>query len=99
MASLINHAPLVEKEQIPSFHFSTKDVLTDPEAQQKRRLDLDRASSLGNAYHGKVEITFQPVDGEQKRVETTVWCVDDKYLVLKAGCAIPVTSIIGIEFF
>ncbi|GAB3829539.1 hypothetical protein [Pontibacter rugosus] len=92
-------APLVEKEQIPSFKFTYNDVLTDVEARKKRMWDLNRATSLGNVYQGKVEITFQTAEGDHKRVDTTVWAVDDKYMTLKAGCSIPVTSIIGIEFF
>lgn len=99
MITTSNPIPLVEKEEIPSFHFSKHDVLTNPEARKKRMWDLNRATSLGNVYHGKVEITFQTAGGENKRVDTTVWAVDDKFMTLKAGCAIPITSIIRIEFF
>jgi len=33
------------------------------------------------------------------RVATTVWAADDRFMSLKAGCAISITSILGIEFF
>jgi hypothetical protein len=99
MKTIINPIPLVEKEQIPSFRFSSHDVLSDPEARKKRMWDLNRATSLGNVYRGKVEITFKTATGEQKRVDTTVWAVDDKFMTLKAACSIPITSIVGIEFF
>ncbi|RIJ33475.1 hypothetical protein [Pontibacter oryzae] len=99
MQTYLNTIPIVEKEQIPALHFGKEDVLTDPEARKRRMWDLNRATSLGNVYQGKVEITFQTADGEQRRVDTTVWAVDEKYMTLKAGCSIPVTSIIGIEFF
>jgi hypothetical protein len=99
MKTIINPIPLVEKEQIPFFRFSSHDVLSDPEARKKRMWDLNRAASLGNVYRGKVEITFETATGERKRVDTTVWAVDDKFMTLKAGCAIPTTSIVGIEFF
>jgi hypothetical protein len=91
--------PLVEKELIPSLRFGKDDVLTDQEARTKRMWDLNRASTLGNGYRGKVEITFQAEDAAQYRVDTTVWAVDDRYMTLKAGCSIPITSIIGIEFY
>ncbi|WP_242916686.1 hypothetical protein [Pontibacter liquoris] len=91
--------PLVEKEEIPSFQFGQEDVLTDPEARKKRIADLNRAASLGNGYHGKVEITFKTVDGEPKRVDTTVWTLDEKFIMLKAACALPIIAILGIEFF
>ncbi|MCJ8167600.1 hypothetical protein MKJ04_22345 [Pontibacter sp. E15-1] len=99
MITTTNPIPLVEKEEIPSFHFTTDDVLSNPEARKKRMWDLNRAASLGNVYHGKVEITFQTATGERKRVDTTVWAVDERFMTLKAGCSIPIPSIIGIEFF
>ncbi|OKL39417.1 hypothetical protein [Pontibacter flavimaris] len=99
METYVNTIPMLEKEQIPSLRFGRNDVLTDPENRKKRMWDLNRATSLGNVYRGKVEITFQTDDGELHRVDTTVWAVDDRFMTLKAGCAIPVTSIVGIEFF
>ncbi|WP_299759928.1 hypothetical protein [uncultured Pontibacter sp.] len=99
METYVNTIPMMEKEQIPTLRFGRNDVLTDPEARKKRMWDLNRATSLGNVYQGKVEITFQTADGEPHRVDTTVWAVDERFMTLKAGCAIPVTSIIGIEFF
>lgn len=99
MNPIVNPIPIVEKEQIPSFHFGHDDVLTDPEARKKRMWDLNRAASLGNAYHGKVEITFKTNDGEPKRVDTTVWTLDENYIILKASCALPIIAILGIEFF
>ncbi|PTX19352.1 hypothetical protein C8N40_10483 [Pontibacter mucosus] len=99
MESYVNTIPMVEKELIPSLRFGQEDVLTDPEARKKRMWDLNRATALGNVYRGKVEITFQAADGVQRRVDTTVWAVDDRFMTLKAGCSIPVTSIVGIEFF
>lgn len=99
MITATHPIPLVEKEEIPFFHFSRHDVLTDLEARKKRMWDLNRAALLGSVYRGKVEITFQTAAGEQKRVDMTVWAVDEGYMTLKAGCSIPITSIIGIEFF
>ncbi|WP_266204399.1 hypothetical protein [Pontibacter kalidii] len=99
METYVNTIPMLEKEQIPFLRFGHDDVLTDPEARKKRMWDLNRAAMLGNGYRGKVEITFQTADGKLHRVDTTVWAVDDRYMTLKAGCSIPVTSIIGIEFF
>lgn len=95
----LNPVPMVPKEQIPHFQFNTEDVLPNPEARQKRMWDLNRATALGNVYRGKVEITFQTADGVQKRVDTTVWAVDERFMTLKAGCAIPVSSVVGVEFF
>ncbi|MCC9136246.1 hypothetical protein ACFSKU_01305 [Pontibacter silvestris] len=72
MDPITNSIPLIEKEQISQLHFSREDVLQDEAARKKRLWDLNRANSLGNAYHGKVEITFQTSDGKKKRVDTTI---------------------------
>ncbi|MBC5775190.1 hypothetical protein H8S95_14015 [Pontibacter sp. KCTC 32443] len=99
MKATVNRIPMVEKEMIPSLHFSHKDVLDNTEAQKKRLWDLNRASILGNGYHGKVEITFKTAEGDLKRVDTTVWAVDDKFMTLKGGCCIPTSSVVGVEFY
>lgn len=94
-----NRIPIIEKEVIPFLHFTHHDVLESTEARKRRMWDLNRATMLGNVYRGKVEITFRTAEGELKRVDTTVWAVDDKYMTLKGGCFIPIASIVGIEFF
>lgn len=99
METLANTAQLVAKEQIPGLRFRSEDVLTDTQSRSKRLWDLNRATMLGNAYHGKVEITFQTSDGQDKKVSTTIWTVDDLFITLKAGCALPIAAILGIEFF
>ncbi|MBC5993325.1 hypothetical protein [Pontibacter cellulosilyticus] len=99
MKAQTKRIPMVEKEMIPFFRFTHNDVLENTEARKKRLWDLNRASILGNGYRGKVEITFRTAEGELKRVDTTVWAVDDKYMMLKAGCFIPIASIVGVEFF
>ncbi|WP_299824215.1 hypothetical protein [uncultured Pontibacter sp.] len=99
MKATVDRIPMVEKEMIPFFHFSQTDVLENTADKIKRMWDLNRASMLGNGYRGKVEITFVTAEGELKRVDTTVWAVDDKYITLKAGCFIPISSIVGVEFF
>lgn len=99
MKTLTKPAPMIEKEEIPGLHFRPEDVLSDPGERLKRRWELNRAATLGNAYRGKVEITFRTAEGEDKRVETTVWTADDKFITLKAGCSIPLGAIVNVEFF
>jgi hypothetical protein len=90
---------LVPKEEIPNFKFAKGDVLMDLAARQKRRWDANRATVLGNGYHGKVEILFETSDGEPKRVDTTIWDCDQNYLILKSGASIPIRSVHSIEFY
>lgn len=99
MKKLTTPPPFIAKEQIPGLRFRSEDVLTDPAKRLKRLWELNRAATLGNAYRGKVEITFRTAEGEDKRVETTVWTADDRYITLKAGCSIPLESIVNVEFY
>jgi hypothetical protein len=55
----------IEKEDIPNLKFPPQDVLADsPPERERRRADAERASRLGNAYHGKLDIFFQTADGQ-----------------------------------
>jgi hypothetical protein len=100
--SFIPSAPsveIVEKEVIDTLHFAPEDVLTDEAARQRRRADADRAVTLGNAYHGKLDIYFQTADGETKRVATTIWAADADHLTLKSGASLPLRAVLGFDFY
>lgn len=58
--------------------------------------ELEYAVRLGNEHKGKSVITFETTQGP-KSVETTVWSVTDKFLTLKSGTTIPLSSIIDIH--
>ncbi|PVY41728.1 hypothetical protein [Pontibacter virosus] len=90
-------ASLIEKEHIPMLHFSHEDVLKDPTARSIRNYEANRATILGNAYRNKAIITFCTEDGDVKQVETTVWCYDDNFVLLKSGTFLPLKSILKIE--
>ncbi|HEX8327247.1 MAG TPA: hypothetical protein VF629_06885 [Hymenobacter sp.] len=90
---------VVEKEAIADLHFSPEDVLTDPADILRRRVDADRAATLGNAHHGKLDIYFQVADGRLMRVATTVWAMHGEYLSLKSGLTLPLHAIIGFDFY
>jgi hypothetical protein len=89
----------IEKESIPTLRFPQADVLTDKTALERRRADAERASRLGNAYHGKLDIFFQTADGQLKRVQTAVWGAHPEYLTLKAGIMLPLRAILGFDFY
>ncbi|WP_210463647.1 MULTISPECIES: hypothetical protein [Rufibacter] len=93
------HYQLIEKESIPQLQFGTQDVLSDKESKVRRQVDLERASRLGNGYHGKVEITFQVASGEVLRVQTTIWQADKEFTTIKSGVTLPTHAILGVEFF
>ena len=87
----------IEKERIPYLKFGKTDVLQDPNDRSTRYYHVNRASILGNAYHNKVAITFQTEQGEMRKVETTIWAFDDRFVLLKSGSYLPLRSILKIE--
>jgi hypothetical protein len=82
----------VEKETIANLKFPSSEVLTEIDSIRERRTDLERALTLGNLEHSKIKIFFEDEDS-CKVVETTVWGVTDKRVILKQGIGIPISRI------
>lgn len=83
---------IIAKEDIASLKFPITDVLEDDTELKIRTGDINRALALGNLEHSKIKIFFQ--DNESKKiVDTTVWAVTDKNVVLKQGILIPINRI------
>ncbi|KQB42169.1 hypothetical protein B6A10_13485 [Flavobacterium sp. L1I52] len=83
---------IIEKEDIASLKFPATDVLDDDGEVKTRISEINRALSLGNLEHSKIKIFFE--DNESKKiVNTTVWAVTDKNVVLKQGVVIPIHRI------
>ena len=79
----------IDKEKIESLKFPSIEVLTDKDAIKERETELNRALTLGNLEHTKIKIYFED-DMSKKIVETTVWGVTDKRVILKQGVVIPI---------
>ncbi len=92
MAARIEHPLVVEKENIPVLRFPSEEVLVSDEAIKGRRTELEKALKLGNIEHGKIKIVFEDTEGV-KQVETTIWGVTDKRIILKQGIVIPINRI------
>jgi hypothetical protein len=82
----------IEKEKIENLKFPASEVLMDLPQINERLSDLERALSLGNLEHSKIKIYFED-DISCKVVETTVWGVTDKRVILKQGVVIPINRI------
>ena len=83
---------IIEKEDIASLKFPATDVLDDDGEVKTRISEINRDLSLGNLEHSKIKIFFE--DNESKKiVNTTVWAVTDKNVVLKQGVVIPIHRI------
>jgi hypothetical protein len=86
----------IEKEKISGLKFPISDVLISKDEIKMRTANLERAMKLGNMEHNKMKIVFEDSDG-MKQVETTVWGVTDKRIILKQGVVIPIHRIHDIK--
>ena len=82
----------IEKEKIETLKFPTEEVLFDEVLIKERESELNRALALGNLEHSKIKIYFED-DKSRKLVETTVWGVTDKRVILKQGVVIPINRV------
>lgn len=90
---MIANFEIIEKENIHALKFPSEEILEDKDAIVQRGIDLQRAQTLGNIEHMKIQIYFED-DESKKVVETTVWAVTDNSVVLKKGVGIPINRII-----
>jgi hypothetical protein len=87
---------IIEKEKIANLTFPSSEVLFDNSKVSQRQSDLERALTLGNIEHSKIRIYFEDLES-CKVVETTVWGVTDKWVILKQGVVIPIHRIHSIS--
>ncbi|WP_281989385.1 hypothetical protein [Aquimarina aggregata] len=90
------HIQAIDKEQIQFLNFPKQEVLDNKMDMHNRCLNLKRAMSLGNLEHEKVKITFVDDNGA-KKVETTVWGITEKSVILKQSTIIPLQRIISVN--
>jgi len=84
---------LIEKENLYQYKIIDASVNHSEELQSK----LKNALRLGNEFKSKTNITFMTEEGP-KRIETTVWSLTDKYLQIKGGILLPLSSLIAIDY-
>jgi hypothetical protein len=83
----------IEKELLDSIQFPKNEVLTEPNLIEDRMAQAKRAMMRGNSpYNSNVKILFEDKEGK-KMVETTVWGVTEKYILLKRGMSLPLHRI------
>lgn len=85
----------IEKEEIRFLKFPKNDVLEKKRDQIDRFIELQRALALGNLERTKVKIVFADNMGT-KKVETTIWGITDKSVILKRATILPLQRIISI---
>lgn len=82
----------IEKEQIRHLIFPTQDVLSCPNEQNLRKNAAERARILGNNEKCKVDICFDSTEGTYV-VSTTIWDVDNDFIILKCATVVPLRTI------
>lgn len=87
----------VEKERLQEIQFFNVEPHSKKEKNQLHK-SLHLGMLLGNIYRNKVKIYFESAEG-QKMVETTIWAVTDKNVVLKGGVIIPITALHKVDLF
>ncbi len=90
-------ATIVAKEEISELIFPRGDVIDSVVNRVERKSRIQKAMKLGNTHKGKVKIVFEDVNG-LKVVETTIWGVTGKYILLKKTTIIPIRCIHEIKF-
>ena len=85
----------VQKEHIKSLQFPKEELLASKLDRDQRCTNLKRALALGNLEQEKVKIVFIDNEG-YKRVETTIWGVTNKNVILKEATLIPLSRIISV---
>ena len=98
MDSLTQSPALIEKEEVSKLRFPKNDVLDNPAEKEMRQGDILQAMRLGNIERYKVKIIFEDTE-IVRMVNTTIWAVTEKRIVLKKGIVIPVHRIHSIRFF
>ena len=82
----------IQKEEVKHLNFPDQEVISSPVDIEQRRILLERAVVLGNTYKGKATIVFEDSEGI-RQIETHIWGLTDKRVILKQGTVIPIHRI------
>ncbi len=80
------------KEDITHLRFPAEEVLMSPEKIAERKILLERAVVLGNTFKGKTKLVFED-DKCVRQIETHLWGLTDKRVILKQGIVLPIHRI------
>ena len=86
----------VDKENVPFLKFPKEDVFKDKQKRNQRCTSLFKAMRLGNLEQQKVRILFRDDEGI-KQVETTIWGVTNKRVILKKAINLPINRVLSVS--
>ena len=89
----------VRKENIHELDIMNVKHMVCKEDRIMRKIKLNRGLILGNAYKSKVKLYFFNKKENPLFVETTIWAITEKNVVLKGGKTIPIDSIYKVSLY
>jgi hypothetical protein len=89
----------IPKEKIKNVKFSEIDVLGTKEEKNQRKIDLQRAATLGAQSKANIKIYFVDDQGKRHRVVATVWATTENNVSFKGEVMVPIKSIYQVGFF
>ena len=89
----------VRKENIHELDIMSVKEMIDDDDKVIRKVKLNRGLILGNAHKRKVKIYFFDTEKHPLFVETTIWGLTSKFVLLKGGERIPIESIYKVSLF
>ncbi|MCH8547173.1 MAG: hypothetical protein LAT54_10615 [Cryomorphaceae bacterium] len=87
---------IIDKEEVVNLKFPSEPVVVDPSKKDQLMTELHRATSLGNLSKHKVNIIFEDNEGV-KKVNTTIWAITEKSVLLKKGVFLPIHRIRSVD--
>ena len=87
----------ITKEEIRHLHFPHHEVLSDHHAIELRKTHLEKSVVLGNTYKSKSKLIFEDSEG-MRQIETHIWGLTEKWVILKHGITIPIRRIHDVKF-
>jgi hypothetical protein len=97
MTNDVKKPVVIDKEEVLNLRFPDVEVLSNADEIARRKMELERATTLGNTEQSKYKIIFEDDKGV-KMVETTIWAMTDKRIVLKKGAVIPINRVHDVKF-
>jgi predicted DNA-binding protein (UPF0251 family) len=97
MIDISSKPVLIDKEEVENLRFPKEEILTSKEDIATRKINLERATTLGNIEQIKFKIVFADEKGV-KMVDTTVWGLTNERVILKKGSVIPIHRVIDVKY-
>jgi len=97
MIDISSKPVLIDKEEVVNLKFPKEEILKTKEDIAARKINLERATTLGNLEQIKFKIVFAD-DKKVKMIDTTIWALTSERVILKKGVVIPINRIIDVKY-